>query len=197
MKEDSDRFGDIEIVHRVMNGDINAFAYLMTKYKENVVKIVARHLPHQQVEETVHDVFVRAYRSLPNLKNRSEFKQWLATIAIRTCHDFWRTRYRNQELPMSSLTDQHRSWLAQVIATESGEALSEKGRQKEAKELLDWGLARLSADERMVLELVYLEGLSGKEVARRLGLNVASVKVRALRARRKLKKLLNWFMEEG
>jgi len=197
MEKDTDRFEDVEIVDRVMNGDINAFAHLMTRHKENVIKIVARHLPHQQVEETVQDVFVRAYQSLPTLKRKDGFKQWLATIARRTCHDFWRTRYRTQELPMSSLTDHHRSWLAQVIATESGEALFTKGRQKEAGELLDWGLAQLSADERMILELVHLEGLPGKEVARQLGLSVASVKVRAFRARHKLKKLLNRFMEEG
>jgi RNA polymerase sigma-70 factor (ECF subfamily) len=55
---------------------------------------------------------------------------------------------------------------------------------------LDWALDRLSAEDRMVLELVYLEGLSVKETAELLGWSVANVKVRSHRSRKKVEKLL-------
>jgi len=56
---------------------------------------------------------------------------------------------------------------------------------------LDWALERLPAEDRMVLELVYLEDRSVKEAARLLGWTAANVKVRSFRSRRKLHKLLN------
>ncbi len=60
-----------------------------------------------------------------------------------------------------------------------------------ARETLEWALNRLSAEDRMVVELVYLEEFSGKEAATLLGWSVANVKVRVFRARKKLQKLLS------
>ena len=74
------------------------------------------------------------------------------------------------------------------------DSLRESESRKEAGELLDWALSRLSAENRMVLELLYLEGLSVKEAADLLGWSVANVKVRAFRSRRILEKLLKGIM---
>jgi RNA polymerase sigma-70 factor (ECF subfamily) len=196
MENGSVTSSDMEIVHRVVGGDINAYEHLLTKYKPYVMQIVARHMPPQFVEETAHDVFVRAYQSLPGMNSRTAFKPWLATIAIRTCHDFWRKRYRSREMPISSLTENHQEWLKQVVAAESIQSLEEKGRQLEAKELLHGALAQLAPDDRMVLESVYFEERSGRETAKLLGLSIANVKVRTYRARNKLKKILNRIMED-
>jgi len=195
MKIGSSTSSDMEIVRRVVAGDVNAYEYLLTKYREHVIHIVAKRLPHQFVEETAHEVFVRAYQSLPGFTNRTGFKPWLSTIAVRTCHDFWRKKYRSRELPISSLSENHQEWLKQVIATDSAQALTEKGRQQEARELLHGALEQLSPDDRMVLESVYFDERSGKETAKLLGLSIANVKVRTFRARNKLKKVLNRIME--
>ena len=195
MENGSGTSSDMEIVRRVVGGDINAYEYLLTKYKSYVMQIVARHLPHQFVEETAHDVFVRAYQALPGINSRIAFKPWLSTIAVRTCHDFWRKRYRARELPISSLSENHQEWLKQVIATDSAQVLIEKGRQQEARELLKRALAKLPPDDRMVLELIYFEERSGRETAKLLGLSIANVKIRAFRARNRLKKLLGEDMQ--
>ena len=91
---------------------------------------------------------------------------------------------------MSSLTEEHQEWLENFTSNRSGQSFDDKDSQKKARELLDWALDRLSPEDRMVLELVYLEGLSGREAADLLGWSVANVKVRSLRARRKLRNLL-------
>ena len=181
---------DAEIVRRVIEGDINAFESLLVRYKGHVLEVVKKHVPYNEVEETAHDVFVRAYLSLPTFEKRSSFKQWLSTIAVRACHDFWRKRYRSREVPMSSLAEEHQEWLEKVVSNRSGQSFDDRNSQKKARELLDWALDRLSPGDRMVLELVYLEGLSGREAADLLGWSVANVKVRSLRARRKLRDLL-------
>jgi RNA polymerase sigma-70 factor (ECF subfamily) len=190
MDNGSRKLSDAEIVRRVIEGEINAFESLLLRHKDHVLEVVKKHVPYNEVEETAHDVFVRAYQSLSTFKGRSSFKQWLSAIAVRACYDFWRKRYRSRELPMSSLTEEHQEWLEKVLSNRSGQSFDDKASQREARELLDWALDRLSPGDRMVLELVYLEGLSGREAADLLGWSVANVKVRSLRARRKLRNLL-------
>jgi len=190
MDNGSSKPSDAEIVRRVIEGEINAFESLLLRYKDHVLEVVKKHVPYNEVEETAHDVFVRAYQSLSTFKGRSSFKQWLSAIAVRTCYDFWRKRYRSREVPMSSLTEEHQEWLERVVSNRSGQSFDDKASQREARELLDWALDRLSPGDRMVLELVYLEGLSGREAADLLGWTVANVKVRSLRARRRLHNLL-------
>jgi RNA polymerase sigma-70 factor (ECF subfamily) len=195
MSNSSSKPSDAEIVRQVIEGEINAFESLLLRYKDHVLEVVKKHVPYNEVEETAHNVFVRAYQSLSTFKERSSFKQWLSTIAVRACYDFWRKQYRSRELPMSSFMEEHQEWLEKVTSNRSGQSFDDKDSQRKAKELLDWALDRLSPEERMVLELVYLEGLSGKEAADLLGWSIANVKVRSLRARRKLRNLLAQFDE--
>ncbi len=91
---------------------------------------------------------------------------------------------------MSALSEKQQDWIEEVMADDSVRSAAAKGRQKEAQEILEWALNRMSAKDRMVLELVYLEGMSGKEAARLLGWSVVNVKVRCHRARKKIEKLL-------
>jgi RNA polymerase sigma-70 factor (ECF subfamily) len=197
MDNDSPTSGDAEIVEQVVSGDVHAFEHLLRKYQNHVVILLKKHLPYEQIEETAQDVFIRAYRSLPTFRGESSFKQWLSTIAVRTCYDFWRKHYKSRELPMSSLTEKHQVWLEEAISVQSSQSFHEQSLQKEAREILDWALDRLSAADRMVLELVYLEGYSLRETADLLGWSIANVKVRSFRARKKLHKLLTKVQDRG
>jgi RNA polymerase sigma-70 factor (ECF subfamily) len=190
MQNDPFKTSDTEIVHRVLNGDADAFEFLLIRYKDTVLKIVKKHVPYNDVEETIQNVFLRAYQSLPTFKGKSGFGHWLSSIAVRTCCDFWRKTYRSREVPMSTLSEKHQRWLEEVITEQSEQAINEKGSQNEARELLNWALGRLTAEDRMVTELVYLEGLTGKEAADLLGWSISNVKVRCFRSRKKLEKIL-------
>jgi len=188
---------DGEIVRQVVAGDVNAFEHLMKRYQRLVLAIVKKHVPCEQIEDTMQDVFMRIYRSLPTYKGNNSFDHWLSVIAVRTCYDFWRERYKTRELPMSSLTEQHQAWLDAAIFDNSSQSFREAGLQNEAREILDWALDRLSAEDRMVLELVYLEGHSVKEAAGLLGWSSANVKVRLFRSRKKLHSLLTGATKHG
>jgi RNA polymerase sigma-70 factor (ECF subfamily) len=113
----------------------------------------------------------------------------LSGIAVRTCYDFWRAR-RREELPVSALTTEHQAWMDHVQAAESDDQFHEQAKRQEAAELLQWALGHLSAENRLVLTLVHLDGYSVREAARLLGWSVVNVKVRAHRARHQLRKLL-------
>ena len=190
MQNHPNRPSDAEIIRRIADGDVNSFEYLLKKYQDHVLRIVTKHIPYSEVEEMAQELFLRAYQALPGFKQKGSFRQWLSAIAVRACYDFWRKRYRSREIPMSDLTDSHQDWLEKTLSNQSDTSFHEKGREKEAKELLDWALSKLSAGDRMIIELVYFEGLSGKEAAGLLGWSIANVKVRSFRSRKKLETLL-------
>jgi RNA polymerase sigma-70 factor (ECF subfamily) len=190
MQNDAIKPSDAEIIRQVLDGDVNAFESLLRRHKELVLRIVKRHVPYNEVEDVAQSSFIRIFKALATFKGKGEFKQWLSAITVRTCYDYWRKTYRSKEIPMSSLTEKHSKWLEDVISDKSDSELQDKGQRKEAAELLDWALANLSAEDRMIVELVYLEGLTGKETAGLLGWSLSNVKVRAFRSRKRLEKLL-------
>jgi RNA polymerase sigma-70 factor (ECF subfamily) len=188
---------DLDIVRQVIEGRVNAFAGLVRRHGGFVSAIVKRHVPFDDVEDTLQNVFLRAYKSLPTFKNNSSFRHWLSVIALRTCHDFWREHYRYREFNVSSLTGEQVAWLGTALADQSDSLFHERGFQKEAVEILDMALGSLSPKDRMILELVYLEGRSLKEAAALMELSLANVKVRLFRSRKKLHELLSTTPHDG
>jgi RNA polymerase sigma-70 factor (ECF subfamily) len=197
MQNDAVRSSDAEIVRQVLDGNINAFESVILRHRVLVLTIVKKHVPEDAVEETAQEAFVRAYQSLATFKGTGDFSRWLSSIAVRTCYDYWRKAYRSREIPFSALTENQSQWLEQVIAQRPEEALDAIGPQMEAREVLNWALGKLSAGDRMVLELVYLDGFSVQEAAELLGWSKANVKVRSFRARMKLEKLLRIVTDQG
>ena len=195
MKNDSCCANDAEIVRQVIAGDVNAFEHLLEKYQTLVLRIVKKHAPRDQVKDLTQEAFIRVYQSLPTFQGGNSFQHWVSTIAARTCYDFWRKYGRSREIPVNFLDAGHQTWLEAALFDKSSQTFHEIGREREAGEILDWALDKLSAEDRIVLELVYLEGQSVKEAARLLGWSIAKVKVRSFRSRRKLHKLLSRQME--
>ncbi len=187
----SDDPDDLAIVRQVVEGRVNAFEGLVRRHGGFVSAVVKRHVPFDDVEDTLQNVFLRVYKSLPTFKNNSSFRHWLSVIALRTCHDFWRERYRYQEFNESSLSGEQAAWLGAALVDQSDSLFHERDSRKEAVEILDVALGSLSPKDRMVLELVYLEGRSLKEAAALMELSLANVKVRLFRSRKKLHKLLS------
>ena len=181
---------DLEVIQDVRNGKVGAFEILIRAYQRYVFKIVNRHVPMADVQEVAHQSFITAYRSLHSFKGKTEFRFWLATIAIRTCHDYWRKRYNRVEVSESQLSETARNSINEFWNSEAENCFDLRERREDLREHLDWALGRLSPDDRMVVSLVHLEDRSIAYAARHLGLSKANVKIRAFRARRKLRKLM-------
>ena len=194
---------DAEIIRRVLAGEVDLFVELITRYQQHVSRIVAGHVPREMVEEVAHDAFVRAYLSLPSYGFRTPFAHWLATIALRACYDTWRgaAAQRRKEVSIdgigSATNEEHHQWADRLLAAESQERFDELAQRRETADLLQWALSQLSAENRMVVSLVHLEGFTVREAAERLGWSVINVKVRAHRARQQLRKILQGVIEEG
>lgn len=190
---------DDEIIRQVAAGNVAAFEEVLKKYEKHVLNIIKKHVPYGQVEDIAQDVFIRIYQSLPlpTYQGENSFEHWVSTLAIRTCYDFWRKQYKSRELSMSSLSEKQQTWLEEALSEASAQSFHQKGLEKEAKEILDWALDGLSAEDRMVVELVHLEDHSVKEAARLLGWSTANVKVRSFRSRKKLRHLIDKGLKDG
>jgi len=187
---------DAEIVRLVVEGKTDAFETLVTRHQAQVFKIVGRHVPRAQVEEVAQDVFVRAFTSLATFSERAPFHHWLASLAVRTCYGFWREAYRSRETPMSALSEEGQKWVEHVLTVQADRSFHQQAAAQEAQTVLHWALDQLSPENRTVLTLVYLEGLSVREAAALLGWSQVNVKVRAHRARLRLRTLLLGLAEE-
>ena len=182
---------DDALVKMTLKGRPDAFEALLERYQDYIFGLVARHVPPGEVEDLAQEAFIRAYKSLPGYQGRGKgFKSWLATIAVTACRDHWRGVYRRKETPVSGLSGDHEKWLDWALSETSVREMEARGAEEQARELLEAGLDKLPPDDRMVLELVYLEGLTGREAAKQLGWSTAKVKVRCHRARRKLEAFL-------
>ena len=181
---------DDEIIARVLAGESQAFEVLVERYKQQVAAIVVRKVPRQEAPEVAHQVFIKAFVSLPNYRPLKPFVNWLSTLAVRACHDFWRERYRSRETPQKALAPEPGGRLEREIEAAQAGSAPNAFEAFEAWELLDWALGHLSPDDRMVLTLVHLEGWSLAEAAEALGWTRAAVKLRVFRARRKLRKII-------
>lgn len=181
---------DEEVIARVLSGDGQAFEKLVERYKAQVAGIVVRKVPRQEAAEVVHQVFIKAFVSLPGYRPLKPFSHWLSTLAVRACHDFWRERYRSRETPLSGLAPEPGSRRERKAEAAQAERAPDAYEAFEAWQLLDWALGHLSPADRMALTLVHLEGWTQAEAAEALGWSQAMVKLRTFRARRKLRKVI-------
>ncbi len=190
MQPDAPMPSDAELIARVRAGHVNDYEPLITRHREQVFAIVARHVPGAQVAELAHEVFVRAFLSLRTYRAEKPFAHWLSRIAVRACCDFWRQQARHPETPASTLDADHQDWLETAAQGLAREKFAEEIAQREAAEVLDWALAQVGGAERMVLTMLHRDGHSVSDIAGLLGWTQTRVKVTAFRARHKLRGLL-------
>jgi len=93
---------DNEIIRRVLDGKVNDYELLLNRYQSIVLKILMKRLPYEQVEEVAQIVFIKAYESLHTFSGEKPFKNWISSIALKACFDFWRKQYKKKEYLLSS-----------------------------------------------------------------------------------------------
>ncbi len=181
---------DLRIIRKVLEGDSNSFRMIVDKYQSYIFKILSKNVPLNRVEELAHEVFIKAYKSLVNFESKSELRHWLSTIAVRSCYDYWKKNSKVKELPFSDFGNESQESIDSIQVNSAEELFKTEMNKTDALDLLERSLNHLSAEDRMVLSLVHLEGYSVVESSELLGWTPAKVKVRAHRSRLKLRKIL-------
>ncbi|HNQ73814.1 MAG TPA: sigma-70 family RNA polymerase sigma factor [Verrucomicrobiota bacterium] len=178
-----------ELLTRVRAHDDHAARELVERLFPLVLRTVRRHLPRRtQEEDLAQEIFVKLFTRLDQYTARAgiPFTHWVSRLAVRTCLDALRAERRRPEWRWSDLAEDEAAWLDFML---TDAATPPDTTAAAARELVEKLLGQLPPDDRWVLLLLDLEQRSVKEIAQLTGWSRARVKIRAFRARRKLRKL--------
>jgi len=176
---------DAELLERIRNGATDDFAEVVRRHQNRVFAILHRYeRDAHRIEDLAQETFVKAWRALDQFDGRAPFEHWLTRIAVRTALDHLRREKRRQnEVGLPELGDDALDWLR------SGDEKNElDGRA--AAELLSLAMRELSPLDRVVITMQEIEGRSVKEICEATGASSVAVRVRALRARARLRRAL-------
>ncbi|HEV8429850.1 MAG TPA: RNA polymerase sigma factor [Pyrinomonadaceae bacterium] len=181
---------DLDLARQAQAGDEFAFAEIVRRYSPRVFSVASRFFRQRSlVEEAAQEVFLKAYTQLGNFEGRGSIEGWLTRIATNTCLNMIRGQKRRPEFTVSDLTEDEQSWLDQQSAGEGGEQPSVENALV-ATDLADRLLSVLSPDDQQALLMIDGEDASIKEVAEATGWSESKVKVRAFRARKKVREAM-------
>ena len=168
---------DGQVVGCVRRGDVEAFGVLVRRHVRNAYGVALAYTgEHDEAEDVCQDAFIVALRRIGDCRDPERFGKWLLAIVRNRAFDLRRRAARH---PMAPLRD----------TLPAGERV-DPSREAERAELsadLDAAMASLSATQRAVVRLYDIDGLSHREVAKRLSLTEGSARVILCHARRTLR----------
>ena len=180
-------------VRSVQQGDEAAARALFNHLFPLVIKIVRAHLPRRTSEEDlVQTVFMKLFAKLDQFSGRVPLEHWVSRIAVNTCLNQISTERVRPELRWADLSEAEDRVLQSLASTTDD---LEPSHNLASRELVDKLLERLRPPDRLVVILMHLEGRTVEEVRQITGWNASLIKVRAFRARRKMKKHLETLLE--
>ena len=151
-----------------------------------VLRIVRAHLPRRSSEEDLaQEVFMKMFARIEQWRAQMPFEHWVSRVAVTTCLDALRHQKRRPELRWADLSENEAEMLDHVL---HDEADTGAGDAVGARELAHKLLETLKPADRLVLTMMDMEGRSVADVQAATGWSATLVKVRAFRARRKLRK---------
>ena len=151
-------------VERAMTGDHDAFAALAAANVDRMyglARLILRDV--DRAEDATQETLVRMWRELPRLRDPDRFRPWLRRLLVNACHDEGRRIRRRAEV---------------VMLAEYGPAIGDGSAEVVDRDRLDRGFRRLPLEQRVVLVLNHLEGLTHAEIAATLDLPLGTVKSR-------------------
>ena len=179
---------DFELIKRAQKGEGAAFNQVVSVYRRRILGTIARLIGRpEDVEDVGQEVFLRLYFSLDQLRTPEVFEPWLYRLTINASYDYLRKHRRRMEARMSDLSEQQ-VMMADAVA--SAKADLEGGRQRKIRETAEVLLAAVSEEDRILLTLKEVEGLSLKELEKIYEVNENALKVRLFRARQRVLKAM-------
>lgn len=179
---------DADLVQQTLAGDVRAFGELIKRYQEAVYALAVSHTrDFADAEDIVQDAFLRAYETLPALRDPERFGAWVRGIASNMCRTRARRARRRRETPPAWLTmpAQH------ARSTPDGCLQAREDRDAVLK-----ALRVLNEDARLTLLLHYLAEFSQRDIAVFLGVSLTAVETRLHRARNRLREEIGTMAED-
>lgn len=171
---------DIEYIHRVKDGDIEAFSFLVSRYQRMIFSLVVKTVGDEmEAEDITQEIFIKVYQSLSKFREDSKFSTWVYRIACNFCF----SQLRKHKDEVVSLNEE-------IQTGEQFSDFEEKLAQSQKEErirLLDNALKKLPPEELWIVTLYYKENVPVNEISKITGIGESNVKVKLFRTRKWLK----------
>lgn len=183
-----DKENDLYYINLVIEGNTNAFAVLVDRYKDFVFTLSLKMLRNSnEAEESAQDTFIKVFRSLNSFKKESKFSTWLYKITFNNCLDRIKKQKRNRPIAeLNEYTEQEVKSLMSVL-----ESIEETERKKMIQDCLNL----LQPEENFLITLYYFNENSLKEISQIMEINENNLKIKLFRARKKLAGILKLKLE--
>src|SRR5437588_2398997 len=173
------------LVDRARGDDGVAARELIKQLYPLVAKIVRAHRPRRTAEEDLCQmIFIKVFQKLSQFSGKVPLEHWISRIAVNTCLNQIESEKVRPELRQADLSEEERA-IVENLAVSSEELAPD--RQLASRQLVEHLLQMLKPVERLVIDLLYLQGRSVEEIHKITGMSVAAIKVRAFRARQRMK----------
>ena len=175
-----------ELISRGRAGDVEAFNLLVEQYQRMVYNLALRMLGNAEAaEDATQDAFVSAYKAIGKFRGGS-FKAWILRIAVNSCHDKLRVARRVRVTSLDTLLEESEA----LPLVDNAESPEDYVLRRELGRFLGEGLAHLPVDQRMVVILPDIQGLSYEEISQATSSSLGTVKSRLSRGRSRLRDFL-------
>ena len=186
--EDLDR--DAALVARCGAGDEDACAALVAEHQRMVYQL-AYHLlgDGEEALDLSQEVFLRVFRTIRGFRGQSQLRTWIYRIVVNQARNrqrWWRRRQRSRQVSLDDHLAQHGDLPARTEHQSPDRMLASKELASRLRRALD----ALPFDQRTVIVLREVDGLSYDEIAFSLGVTLGTVKSRLTRARQALRSVL-------
>jgi len=173
------------LVKAALQHDDEAARALVRQLYPLVSKLVRAHRPRRTAEEDLSQmIFIKVFQKLSQFSGKVPLEHWVSRIAINTCLNQIESEKIRPELRYADLSEEEQA-VVENLATSSSELAPDQ--RFASRQLVEHLLAALKPVERLAIDLLYLQGRSVEEIRKITGWSVALIKVRAYRARQKMK----------
>jgi RNA polymerase sigma factor (sigma-70 family) len=179
---------DQHYINLILNGNPNAFATLVDRYKSMVYTLALKMVTNREVaEEIAQDTFIKVYSSLSKFKGDSKFSTWIYKITYNTCLDSLKKSKREKTTTYIEDFSEH-----QIKEIES---VLDTIDEKERNQVIQNCLEQLPNDESFLITLYYFDGQSIDEISKVMNASASNIKVKLFRTRKKLASILKSRLE--
>lgn len=178
---------DAELINQILNGNMNAFTFLVNRYQKLVVHITGRLIQRKdELEDVCQEVFMKVYQNLGKYRNECKLSTWIATIAYNTSINYLRKFKKGDEV------DPDDSVVLRNLTDYKTDDFEKADLHRYIREQIE----NLPVQYRTVLTLFHLEEFSYQEIEQITGMPEGTIKSYLFRAKALLREKLKFVVNE-